>query len=415
MSDAPGSRRREQAAALMRGEIAIGELAGRARRVYRRAQMLMHHSEGRAVRFETEIIADKSPTERDVQTAQRLLAAYHVGRERAAASAAGRDDLWTLINQMQTTYSSLLEARDPEALAAYLVNVCRHDAAHGIVQGNQEYAAITGGRAYRRFLGRQYKDIVVSLAEAVGCLPLENPEQGDFATNIHQDPGRLMTAVSERLGVDVTPPDVDGGLLKLRTSRGLFGDRDLNSIYTAYLVAGLVRDAEAPRVCEIGAGSGRTAYWTRRLLPHGAQTIVDLPLVNVVQGFYLISALPDECIVLDGERAPDGVTPAIRILPDHAFDELRDDRFDLVLNQDSMPEMGAAIATEYLGWIRHAADIFLSINHESSPRFGDGRRQISVPELVAEIGGLELISRQLYWLRRGYAVEIYRAGARQPG
>jgi hypothetical protein len=52
--------------------------------------------------------------------------------------------------------------------------------------------------------------------------------------------------------------------------------------------------------------------------------------------------------------------------------------------------------------------VFVSINHESKPAYGAGFAQVSVPEIIREIGGFELQERYPYWLRRGYVVEVYR-------
>lgn len=38
---------------------------------------------------------------------------------------------------------------------------------------------------------------------------------------------------------------------------------------------------------------------------------------------------------------------------------------------------------------------------------GRGRRQISVPNIAVEVGGLARRYRFPYWLRKGYVVELY--------
>jgi hypothetical protein len=354
------------------------------------------------------IVADKIPTADDVVIAGRLLRAF-----RAATQSSGarldpeRRDLWTIIAAHQRGFASLLRAGDDEELARYLCNVSRHDAAIGITQGDAEYKRILRDRSYREFLALMAKDKLVSLAEAAGSLPVENPEQGVYGVNLHVDPEDLVAGISRQLGVDIAPPDIDGGLLKLRTNHGLFGERDANAIFTAWLLKRVLQGREAPRICEIGAGSGRVAYWCRQL-GLGSHTVIDLPHVNVVQGYYLLKSVPADRVLLYGEDLAGRATD-LTIWPNHAIQELQDPEYDLVLNQDSMPEMSRSTVDDYLRWIRLTCrGLFLSINHESKPSYGDNLRHVSVPEAVAAIGGFELQDRYPYWLRKGYVVEQYR-------
>jgi hypothetical protein len=57
---------------------------------------------------------------------------------------------------------------------------------------------------------------------------------------------------------------------------------------------------------------------------------------------------------------------ALEILPAHAIADIREPRFDAVLNQDSFPEIDHETVTEYLRWIRTTCSgSLVSINHES--------------------------------------------------
>ena len=239
------------------------------------------------------------------------------------------------------------------------------------------------------------KDKLVSLAEALGIIPCENPEQGVYGESLHRDAGELVEGISRKLGISIVPPAIDGGLLKIQVGAGLFNERDLNAVFTAFTLA----QHRPSSLCEIGAGSGRVAYWSHRL---GIQryTLIDLPQINVVQGFYLLKALPDAPIRLHGEPPAEGTT----ILPSEALETVG--KIDLVLNQDSFPEIERGIVVKYLEWIKGNALRFLSINHESRPPHNMGR-QLSVPEIVSEVGGLKLRSRVPYWLRKGYVMELY--------
>lgn len=74
------------------------------------------------------------------------------------------------------------------------------------------------------------KDELVSLADAVGALAGGNPEEGSFGRSLCTFLEALVDGIEQRLALAITPPNVDGGLLKLKTSGGLFSERDLTRI-----------------------------------------------------------------------------------------------------------------------------------------------------------------------------------------
>ena len=372
----------------------------------RRQAMLQHRVGRRRPPIAAGIVPDIEPGAPDIAIAARLLAAHR------AAAAAGpplpdpaRADLWRGIYRRQRRFAEVLARGDAHELAGYLCNVSRHDASQGITQGNVEYARITRDRSYRDFLALLTKDTLVALAEALGALPVENPAQGSLGASLHADPEVLVAEVERRVGIELRPPEIDGGLLKLSTARGRFGERDLNAIFTAWVVHRTL--PPGGRICEIGAGSGRVAYWSHRL-GAGPITLIDLPHVNVVQGYYLLRSLPDAPIALYGEPAAPG--SSLRILPNHAIAAGYAHDHDLVLNQDSFPEMHPDTVGDYLRWIRSLGPgrRLLSINHENKPPYGRGLAHVSVPEAVARAGGFELEDRTPYWLRKGYVTELYR-------
>lgn len=375
----------------------------------RRRETLQHRVGIRRPRTRCVLVPDKDPAADDVTIASRLLAAY--GRAEGGprpVGASDRSDLWSEIAERRQRFASILDRADAEELAQYLCNVSRHDASTGITQGPAEFHRISRQASYRDFLALMAKDKLVSLAEAVGALPLENPEQGTYGSNLYREPSELVDRISQRIGLDVTPPDIDGGLLKLDTGRGLFGERDANAIYTAWLLKRILEERAHPRVCEIGGGSGRVAYWSHRL-GLTAYTIIDLPHINVVQGYYALKNLPADQVSLYGEQPPGEAGTRVEVLPAHAVIHLREPTFDVVLNQDSFPEINCETVAEYLEWIRWTCTgSLVSINHESKPRRPDGVPQLSVPEVIRDAGGFALTQRWPYWLRKGYVVEIYR-------
>ena len=148
---------------------------------------ILSHSMGtRTPYVESLIVPDIDPTSRDIIIADRLLKAYQRSIEgERSHKAVQQVDLWSHIKKMQPTFLEVLHRGDPASLAAYLCNMCRHDATIGTVQGNLENQRIRRKSRYRDFVTLLIKDKLVSLAEAVGAIPCENPEQGRWGENLH--------------------------------------------------------------------------------------------------------------------------------------------------------------------------------------------------------------------------------------
>jgi hypothetical protein len=377
-------------------------------RIRRRRDIIMHPVGLRAPEVPYVIVPDILPTRHDIHIAERLLAAYR--RSVAEENARGLtppDDLWALLRTLQPTFFAALHQEDPSRLAAYLCNMSRHDATHGTVQGAVEYRKIRRRPRYRAFLALMAKDKLVSLAEAVGAITCENPEQGSWGRNLHLDLDLLVEETERVLGMDISPPPIDGGLLKICSSKALYNERDINAIFTAHSLCQIVDFRRNPSVCEIGAGSGRVVYWSHRMGVR-AYTLLDLPHINVIQGFYLLKSLADTKITLYGEPGANEDGERIAILPYFCTADMRSPRFDLILNQDSFPEIHEETVRDYLSWIKQASRrFFLSINHESQPPSSGTTPQLNVSKMVEDAGGFTRASRAQYWLRRGYVSELY--------
>ncbi len=94
----------------------------------RRAEVLQHPA-GRRPDAIAGLMPDRSPDDRDVEIAGRLLRAYDAGYASAQADPGrSRQDIWTMISARQATFAAVMADGDPEGLAAYLCNVSRHDA-----------------------------------------------------------------------------------------------------------------------------------------------------------------------------------------------------------------------------------------------------------------------------------------------
>ncbi len=262
--------------------------------------------------------------------------------------------------------------------------------------------------AFGQLLAAWTHDKTLSLAEAVGAVRLELPENGDWARTIAIPTADLFAAIEAKLGLDLTPPAHVGAYLGIEASGRVLQMRVVEAIYAAWRIRQLLTAHGLTRVCEIGAGAGLTAYYAA-LLGVTDYMIVDLPTMNAVQAYLLLGSSIGDRVALNGEDRD----AAIRILPPEAFARLAPGAVDLLYNQDSLPEIAPDAARAYLvDADRIEVRLLLSINQEAHLPHADGH-QSSVPELIAEVGGFRLLGRHRHWLRQGYAEELYVRKARE--
>jgi hypothetical protein len=340
----------------------------------------------------------------DVALCERLIAAYTRAQDDAPAS----EGMWTdpLFVTRQRELVDALERKDARALAERLAAMFRSDFVIGMAAGSLGLAMES--RFSTRFAVMATLSKLASLAESQGVARMENPEQGDVAVPFEAGVENVVVATEATLGVSLDFPAV-GAAYGLQIAGRLLTADAPDQIYAAARLRDAIRaylyDRSGPlRVVEIGGGYGGMAYWLVQMLPV-QHVIVDLPSVNVMQGYFLAQALGHSEVSLYGEE-----TSRVSILPTHALPAIAAP-FDVLANKDSMPEIPEAALLAYLEWARVACDgIFYSYNQEAAAPF-DGIPQNVVPEVLATIGGFEQLRRDTSWLRRGYAEEIYRVSA----
>jgi hypothetical protein len=215
---------------------------------------------------------------------------------------------------------------------------------------------------------------------------------------------------SERIDIDASLKKLDSALRQtilfpnpfrgefgLETSRGVASYRAVQALYQAWRLSEIIRPRGRATVLEIGPGLGRTAYYAFKM-GIGDYTTVDLPLGVVAQACFLGGTLGPDYVWMIGDN-PNLADGRIRLLPSSKLDEIQQ-KFDIVLNVDSMTEMSSDVAAKYVTWIAKSADIFLSINHEANAF------------TVAELASAHLFpgaktARSPYWMRQGYVEEIF--------
>lgn len=252
--------------------------------------------------------------------------------------------------------------------------------------------SLIASEATSRGYAKTCKMKLLTLGDALGVTSLDNPE----SYCAYPEPARapetdeLLEGIERALGFRIDFPNPFPNEFGLATKRGIAGYRAINALYQAHRIKTLVARIRNPRILEIGGGTGRTAYYAHKL---GLKnySIVDLPFTAISQGYFLGRTLGLDSIAADGDPE---TTDAIKLYaPDTFF--ARPERYDLIVNVDSMTEMGLEAASAYGKAIRSRAARFLSINHESNEFTV---RQL--PDFAPEM-------RYPYWMRRGYVEELY--------
>jgi hypothetical protein len=378
-----------------------------ATRVIRRPEWLRGYSKPLPSEFAPRLAPDKAS---DEMMAARIISSHRQIklREKRADVPSLQDSMWGMF--LQEEYAALrrlVEQGDTDGLARYLSSIFRSEAVNGYTYGTK----------FNPFPHRWWylpvgiELSVVTLAESVGILRAECPEQGQIAywRNEHTEE-RLIGLLESFFSMRIEAP-------RTGDARGiLFGGRFLtletcSQIYTAHRMRDAINREIAASVelniVEIGGGYGGLCYWMHRLLGKriNRYVVVDLPEVNVVQAYFL-SSLETRELLLFGEEKRKGKS-RIELIPHWMLSDL-DLRPNVLINQDSMPEMPQAEVERYLSWGSDNVDgLFFSFNQEAYSPWR-GVPQVHVPTVVGRYPRFRRIARNASWVRRGYVEEIYK-------
>ncbi len=258
-----------------------------------------------------------------------------------------------------------------------------------------DYSNFRTSNGYYRLL----YDCLFGLAVITDAVRIQNPERveslaDEYAKEII-DVDTLLKLISEKIEFEISFPNPFPQEIGIKTGRGIASYRAIQAVYQAYRIVELVGNRANARVLEIGAGLGRTAYYASQM---GVKnyTIVDLPITNVAQAYFLGRTLGDDHIRIEGEVGNvHNHEDSINIMPPYYLDNNPSDHYDLVINADSLTEMDDSYQEYYSDYIKKHCDCFLSINHEANKH--------TVNEIINHCNR----TRTLYPLRRGYVEEVY--------
>lgn len=355
---------------------------------------------------------DRAPdtvTDEAVALCERLITAYHAatGADDAANLTSG---LWAWVyDARQRPLAEILERRDAPELAAELAGMFHRDYVLGMSPGSEGDRSRSSLAEYIWRLTTL--DRLVSLGEALGVAAVQDAAQGGATHALRDGPHALASRIEDRLGFSIDYPDagsayglaIGGRLVTMDAPEHIYSAVRLDQARRQFLAG---ERADAPRVVEIGGGYGELAYWWQRVCPGArSHTIVDLPIANVLQGYFLSRSLGADAVSLLGEP------PArIALLPVTRRDRVVTP-YDILVNKYGLPEMPADAVEGYLRWaLETCSGIFVSHNLESS-RALHGRPQPVVSQYAERVGGFEALRRDGSWLRSGCVEEIFAISA----
>lgn len=342
----------------------------------------------------------RAVTDADIALCGRLVEAYR----RASSEAPPASGMWghDVFEERHRALHTALTRGEPAAVAGLLASMFRSDFVIGMAPGSLGRKRRPGPLARLIWLASINK--LVALAEATAAVRLENPEQGAVAPALRDGVDDLVVRIERRLGISLDFPDVGaaygslvgGRLITPETPDQIYGAARLRDVLDEHVPP----SGEPATIVEIGGGYGGMAYWLLQMVD-ARYVILDLPIIGVLQGYFLSQALGHDAVAFHGEPAAQ-----VTILPGHALASVAVP-FDVLANKDSLPEIAADAAVGYLAWGRSACRAaFYSYNQEAAAPFDDVPQNV-VCELVEQVGGFRRVRRDASWLRRGYVEEVF--------
>lgn len=244
--------------------------------------------------------------------------------------------------------------------------------------------------------------MLVWLAEMLGVVRLFNPEAGP-QSKPSISPDAVLDALDDLFGKRVQLPNIYRAEFGLLTSRGVLSYRTIHALFLLARLQTLLGELKGRRILEIGAGLGRTAYFGS-MLGADAYDVVDIAFTAAVQGYFLGRTLGAGAVCLQGETGERYRGARVHLLTPDDFLNVQE-KYDIIVNVDSLTEIPAPLAQHYVDKIVGSSEVFLSINHEVNA--------VLVRDLFKKTRGV-ISCRYPYWLRRGYAEEVYRWGRSNP-
>jgi hypothetical protein len=358
-----------------------------------------------------------TPVETDFVIAERVIDAFHSAREAEADQTSGvapAGDLWADIgSRSHSEFVAFVGKRDVKGVAQILANALHHPVSRGLCwdESNRLTYDIAQTSEGSALIGLMIADRFIAFGEALGVTGVELAEYGLYGNYSIDGLHAIYEGIEKACGVALSIPECFG-LFGIRIGEHTIHTMTPSHAYMAWRVDQVLDSTSGSEVCEIGGGYGGSAYFSFLRSPK-RYTIIDLPVVNALQAYFLSKTCGPDNVRMFGEPK-EGQT--LNVLPYWEMANLKARSVDLVLNQESLPEIERAKAEEYIAEIeRTTRGLFLSINHESAARVGhEGFEHGLVSDLVAKNGGFHRNYRFPTWIRRGHVEELYELDQVRP-
>mgnify|MGYP001158669086 FL=1 len=216
-------------------------------------------------------------------------------------------------------------------------------------------------------------------------------------------PDKMLQDIFEKLGHKTDFPNVFEGEFGLKTNFGVVSFAPIQQMYHAIKILEFSNtyNIKNPRILEIGAGLGLSAYHARNFNIKD-YTILDLSLGNLSQSFFFGSTIGKENIIIGDEVKKfdynqNEFKEKIKLIQSTDL-ELIPDNIDLIINCDSITEMSQEQAEIYTKMASKKAKYFLSLNHDNNKfRISDTFKNTPFKNIY----------RVPTWYRHGYIEELY--------
>jgi hypothetical protein len=324
---------------------------------------------------------------------ERICAAYRYSNSEFGGAGAAGESQWATINGLKWSLHEALIGGD--GAAEMLRFPCTNNFFHGFDSLFASHTELLRADAARRDgEARLIASAIERLGQSTGVTRTLNPEAPDHIPPQDRSIEAILDRVSVEIGCDISFPNPFPDEFGLPTSRGVVSLRAVFAIYQAYRLKTLLPMSKDKPVLEVGAGLGRTAFYAHCMgVRH--YSIVDLPLANAAQAYFLGQTVGAENISLAGEK----LLAPIRILSPCSLDDLKT---GIVINADSLTEMDRVFASRYVEFARDHAEIFVSINHEVNAFTANEVIRSSMPGAV--------VMRYPHPMRAGYIEEVALQG-----
>jgi putative sugar O-methyltransferase len=350
-----------------------------------------------------DVVLSRAETALDSTLIQRVAACYG----RSSRDAAGTSpSMWDQLQTRRGDFIAALQAADAPAIGSFVNTMFRFDLLEGMGHAEALFLDEENNPYTKDYFRLRVSDCVLSLAEALALHPAPSYAQmrlPDYIEHLRVDQNALFARIEASLGFSLAAPDV--GMPPGCRLNGTFTTPDLlRHAYTVHRLRSLGYGPDS-RILEIGGGFGAAALLAFRA-GFRRYTIIDLPFVGAIQMLYLGHALGRDKVAGAGEASA-----AISLLPPSAIRAVPDKSIDLVVNTDSLPEIGHGTALEYMQQIKRITRAFLSINQEAQKHHPGVGKQNLVPALAEASGGYLRRHRFRHWMEQGYVEEYYEIGA----